>query len=200
MNPLEPAKKAIRAMIAGSPVPEDPMHAENTLQWVLKLYPNADDALQIAALAHDIDRASDSKVNRENYDDYDSFKAAHAKNSARILKEILEEHKAPSSVVEEAWHLVLGHEVGGDPEADLLKDADSIAYFDFNLPFYFQREGWQETKRRCQWGYRRLSQKMRNTLRNIQHQNPEINRLLQETIHEFALQENEVNGTTKNNQ
>jgi hypothetical protein len=30
--------------------------------------------------------------------------------------------------------------VRGFPGSDLLKDADSISYFDVNLPLYFQRE------------------------------------------------------------
>ncbi len=197
MSPLESAQHTIRKIIAGSPVPEDPMHAENTLQWVLKLKPDADAALQIAALAHDIDRASKNKVQRKNYADYDHFKAAHAENSAKILRQILEEHSLHAAMIKKACHLVFYHEIGGDREADLLKDADSIAYFDFNLPLYFEREGWQETKRRCQWGYQRLSLKMRKMLRTIKHENPEVNRLLQEMLNEFEQQENSLNGMTK---
>jgi len=182
MSPLESAKHAIREIIARSLIPEDPMHAENTLQWVLKLKPNADEALQIAALAHDIDRASKNKVQRADFGDYDDFKAAHAKNSAHILRKILEKHNLPTAMVKKACHLVLCHEIGGDKEADLLKDADSIAYFDYNLPFYFKREGWEETMRRCRWGYKRLSPKMKKTLLTLKHTDPEINMLLKEMV------------------
>ena len=52
--------------------------------------------------------------------------------------------------------------MGGDPRSDLLKDADSLSYFDVNLPLYFERNGWQETHRRCVWGYRRLSERARS--------------------------------------
>ena len=87
MNSTECAKERIRAVIAGSRVPEDPLHAENTLEWLLKLDPDADQALQIAALAHDIDRAvEDQKVRQSDFDDYDDFKAAHARNGANILR------------------------------------------------------------------------------------------------------------------
>ncbi len=73
------AKRKIRALIAGSRVPEDPLHADNTLEWLLRLQPDAGDALQLAALAHDIDRANEEiKVKRADFDDYDAFKAAHA--------------------------------------------------------------------------------------------------------------------------
>jgi len=189
MTPLETAKREIRVIIAQSSVPEDPSHAENTLQWLLKIKPDADDALQIAALAHDIDRASDQKVKRNDYEDYDAFKAAHAKNSANILRNILESHGVCSFIMDKAYRLILHHEVGGDQEADVLQDADSISYFDINLPLYYAREGWQETKRRCLWGYRRLSPKMRKVLTSIRHKDPKLNQMLQEVINEIKAQE-----------
>ncbi len=54
---IEWTKQEIRRVIAGSSVEEDPRHAENTLEWLLKHEPDADEALQIAAMGHDIDRA-----------------------------------------------------------------------------------------------------------------------------------------------
>ncbi len=75
MDSIECAKQRIREIIAGSRVPEDPRHAENTLKWLFRLEPKADPALQIAALAHDIDRAVETrKVRRADFNDYDAFK------------------------------------------------------------------------------------------------------------------------------
>ena len=54
---IECAKQRIRPIIAGSQTPEDSRHADNTLEWLLRLQPDAGDALQLAALAHDIERA-----------------------------------------------------------------------------------------------------------------------------------------------
>ncbi len=53
MDSFDCAKLRIRKIIARSSVPEDPLHAENTLKWLLKLESKADPALQIAAYAHD---------------------------------------------------------------------------------------------------------------------------------------------------
>ncbi len=84
------AKQKIRAIISKSNVTEDPVHAENVPEWALKLKPDANEAMQIAALAHDIDRAVEKrKISRSDFNNYNTFKAAHAKNSAEILKEIL---------------------------------------------------------------------------------------------------------------
>jgi hypothetical protein len=182
---IECAKKKIRLIIAGSQVPEDPCHADNTLEWLLRLEPDADEALQLAALAHDIDRAIERiKVRRADFDNYDAFKAAHARNSAEILRPILTACGVERNIVEEACRLVEFHEVGGDPGSDLLKDADSISYFDVNLPLYFQREGWDETKRRCIWGYGRLSARGKKIIESMTYADEKLTELLQEAIRE----------------
>ena len=179
------AKRKIRALIAGSRVPEDPRHADNTLEWLLRLEPDAGDALQLAALAHDVDRAIEEiKVKRADFDDYDAFKAAHARNGAEILRPMLNACGVAGDIVDETCRLVEAHEVGGDPSSDLLKDADSISYFDVNLPLYYQREGWQETKRRSSWGYRRLSARARELVNKICYQDETLMQLLREVIHE----------------
>lgn len=188
MDSIECAKRKIRAIIAGSKVPEDPRHAENTLEWLLRLNPKTDQALQIAALAHDIDRAVEvRKVHRSEYEDYDAFKAAHVGNGAKILREILDECDVAKSTADEACRLVKLHEVGGDPRSDLLKDADSISFFEVNMPLYYQREGWEETKRRCIWGYRCLSPRMKKIAKSITYEDEGLTRLLKEAIREACL-------------
>lgn len=185
MTNIKQAMRIVRETVAHSEVPEDPRHAENTLHWVLKLDPQADQALQIAALAHDIDRAvSERKVRRADFADYDAFKDAHARNGAVILREIMESCGVEHSVGEEACRLVTLHETGGDARSDLLKNADSISYFEVNMPLYFKREGWEETKRRCIWGYRRLSGEMKRVVQGFTYDTPELNRLLQTAIGE----------------
>ncbi len=181
------ARQKIRAVIAGSRVPEDPRHADNTLEWLLHLEPDAGEALQLAALAHDIDRAIEEvKVRRADFGDYDAFKAAHARHGAELLRPILTACGVARDIVDEACRLVEVHEVGGDPDADLLKDADSISYFDVNMPLYYQREGWAETKRRSLWGYRRLSARARKIVENIGYEEKAMIRLLREVIHKSA--------------
>lgn len=184
MNSIARVKKKLEAIISLSSVPEDPIHSQSVLRWVVKLKPDAGEALKIAALGHDVERAIESrKVKRENYGDYDEFKAAHACNSARILKEIMRECGVDDpQLIEQVYQLVCRHEVGGDPESDLLKDADAISFFEVNLPFYYERSGREETKRRCQWGYRRLSGKMRGRVARLRYEDEELTLLLQAGI------------------
>ena len=183
MDSINCAKQQIRAIISKSSVPEDPMHADNVLEWLLKLKPEADEALQIAALAHDIDRADErTKIKRANFKDYDQFKAAHAHHSALILKQILQQCQVEPSIIDNACQLVEQHEVGGDSRSDLLKDADSISYFEVNMPLYFQREGYEETLKRCIWGYQRLSPKMKEVCQKLTYSQDVLDKILQETV------------------
>ena len=166
MDSIECTNRRIRAIISGSKVQEDLRHAENTLEWLLRLKPDANEALQIAALGHDIERALDArKVKRADFPDYDIFKVAHARNSAEILREIMEDCGMSQEMASEVYLLVCRHETGDAPRTDLIKNADGISYFHVNMPLYYQREGWEETKRRCIWGYGRLSARLKRLLR-----------------------------------
>lgn len=179
MNEIDRLKQEIKHIISKSEVPEDPVHAQNTLEWMLKLKPDADEALQIAALGHDIERAIESrKIKRYDFDDFDAFKEAHARNSARILKEMIQDHHMPKDLIEEVSWLVSHHEIGGDTRSDLLRDADSLSFFDVNLPLYYEREGWEKSLERCRWGYKRLSPKIKEMVREFISHSDEIRNLL----------------------
>ncbi len=164
-GPARRAAARILGLVDASPVPEDPAHARSTLAWLLRLEPRADLALRLAALAHDLDRAVPERVRREGFADYDAFKAAHARRGARLLGGILAGCGLPAAVAAEACRLVARHEFGGDGRADLLREADSLSFYDTNLPLYLEREGPAEALRRARWGWRRLSARGRELLR-----------------------------------
>jgi hypothetical protein len=122
-------------------------------------------------------------VQRVDFDDYDDFKAAHARNSAAILREIIGECGVrDESLTREVYRLVCLHEVGGDPRANLLVDADSISYFDVNLPLYSARNSRDETLRRCLWGYDRLSPRARSIVAQLHQPSDALDALMAEVI------------------
>ena len=179
---IEKAFSLIRAQLKLSAVPEDSGHAENTLIWLLRLCPEADQALQLAALAHDIERSRANRLSRHDFSDYDAFKALHAAIGARIAARIFREAGVERAIGREACRLIRLHESGGDKRSDLLKDADSISFFDHNLPAYFEREGMDESLRRARWGYARLSARGRDHVARIRHSCPELQRVLASAI------------------
>jgi len=186
MDKISLVKRKIEEVIKGSSVPEDPIHSKNTLEWLLKLKPDADENLKIAALGHDIERAIEKrKVRRQDYKDYDAFKDTHAFNSANILTEIMQACDIDQKMIDEVFSLVRHHETGGSDRIDILKDADSISYFEVNLPHYFIRNSLQETKRRCFWGYKRLSDRGKKIVAELNYQNKEIKSLLKVCIDEY---------------
>lgn len=159
-------------------VPEDLPHSKNTLKWLIKLKPDADDALKIAALGHDIERAiKDRKIKRENYNNFDKFKKAHALNSAKILKEIMQDCNMNTELINDVYSLVLNHEIGGNNRANILKDADTISFFDVNLEYYFKRNNIQETKNRLTWGYNKLSNKLKRIVAKFSYQDKKLESL-----------------------
>ena len=179
MDSIDCVKKTIEGIIEKSLVSEDPLHAKNTLEWLLKLKPDADDALKIAALGHDIERAIEHrKVKRKDYRDYDEFKEAHALNSARILEEIMKGCNVRKELIDDICFLVSHHETGGTRRVDVLRDADSISFFHVNLPYYFIRNGIEETKRRCLWGYRKLPRNLQEVAVRFSYKNKELESLV----------------------
>lgn len=179
MTSLDRLKREIRQILAGSSVPEDPLHAENTVEWVKRIYPKADEGLLLAALAHDIERAiAEKKVKRSDFSNYDKFKEAHATNSARIVQEIMTLHGINNEFSNDVQQLVRLHEKGGNFRADILRDADALSFFEINLPFYFEREGYDNTLKRCLWGYKRISPKNRELLKMIEFRDKNISEII----------------------
>ncbi len=183
MNHIECLKKKIKEILALSAVTEDSVHSENTLEWLLKLNPDVDEASRIAALGHDIERAVNKrKIKRQDYKSYDEFKEAHALNSAIILKEIMIECKLRPEFIEGVYSLVCRHEAGGNKRSDLLKNADAISFFQVNLPLYYTRNNKKETKRRCLWGLKRLSNDLKKVVADFRYDDKYLESLVRNCI------------------
>ena len=189
INLMQAIEQEIEHVLSHSPVPEDRLHAKNVKDWILRLKPDADWSLQIAALAHDIERAlPGEKVLRKDYGDYDAFKQAHAHNSARIISDILRKYPFMKESKRRVTYLVEHHELGDDttdPDLSVLKDADGLSFFETNLPHYYSREGEEETLFRMRWGYQRLSEQARETVRRCRYESDILSKLLRMCISSF---------------
>jgi hypothetical protein len=167
---FEQLSQEILDIMSRSPVPEDLPHALNTKEWVKRLFPAADYMLQLAALAHDLERAlPQKKVKKEKYPDYESFKQAHAQNSARLLEQIISGADLSSREKEQIFFLVKHHEFGhkDHPETLLLRDADALSFFEINLLYFASRHKEEETLARVKWGYCRLSERAKPYLARL---------------------------------
>lgn len=122
-------------------------HLERTLDWTLELDPAASEALQIAAVAHDIERAfPDPDATWDSARDWDSpgYNRWHQDRCADIIADRLRLEGAEPGLVAAVDRLVRAHEDGGWPEADLLQAADSLSFLETMAPLV---GGWMATGR-----------------------------------------------------
>lgn len=141
----------------------DLKHFERTVYWVKRLKPDADEALQIAAFAHDTERVFKDEKNinsnsglvsqdRLNY---------HQETGAKIIADFLKEQQAPQELIERVKSLISKHEVGGTEDENILKDADSISYFENQIPFFLEVKvksvGKDKVREKFDWMLSRIS-------------------------------------------
>lgn len=123
---------------------------------------------------------------RAEFSNYDAFKQAHAENSAEILRKLLPKFALDTETIQRIVFLVRRHEFGYPEDADveILKNADSLSFFETNLALYYRREGPDEALFRMRWGYRRLSARAKSLLRRMHYRDEVLNSLLQKVIAE----------------
>jgi hypothetical protein len=116
-------------------------HLYRTRDWLLTLHPAAGPALLIAALTHDIERAFPSEQAAPSSDDPASreYNTWHQERSAEIVRRWLEGRRAPQRLIDEVVSLVLAHEYGGWPEANLLQAADSLSFLEVQVDLFAER-------------------------------------------------------------
>ena len=180
---LERVKEKINELIVQSSFPEEPCHSINTLEWVLKLNPDSDTALQVAAIGHDIERSFENKrIKTPDFESYDEYKQAHALNSAQILSQIMEECGVEQEMVDDVARLVAHHESGGDEREELLKNADTISFFHVCLPLFYDRKGEELTRKRCVWGYKKLPDDLKEIAAGFDYPDEELKGLVRESL------------------
>jgi hypothetical protein len=119
-------------------------HLVNTLEWLDRLAPGATEALRLAALTHDMERAFPGPDQPSMTSLTDPvYNRLHAARSARIVGAWLRAEGAADPLASAVERLVEVHEVGGWAEANLLQAADSISFLDANveLALNFVRSG-----------------------------------------------------------
>jgi hypothetical protein len=144
-----------------------PLHLEKTVDWLKKLYPQADEALLIAGMAHDIERAfREEMVYQKMFLSEHAFQDSvfldyHQQRSARIITDFLKTIDCPAELSDKVYHLVARHETGGDFESNLLKDADSLSFFQNNIDHFItvkvKETSVEKVRNKFTWMFERIS-------------------------------------------
>ena len=112
-------------------------HLTNSLEWLDRIAPESAEAVRIATLTHDMERAfpgTDAPIWNGD-EDYDYY-VAHSNRSARIVGAWLRAAGCGTEFVTETEELIKVHEFGGWPEADLVQAADSLSFLDVNVDLF----------------------------------------------------------------
>lgn len=155
---LELARQWVRATH-----PAQALHMERTLDFIAELDPSATLSTRIAGLTHDIERAfPDSPVFEPDrgWDD-PLYNVAHMERCGRFVGDFLRDHGAEESFVRTVVAIVVVHERGGWPEADLVQAADSLSFLDVNVPLAAQwavngRTTEDQARGKIQYSYDRM--------------------------------------------
>jgi predicted metal-dependent HD superfamily phosphohydrolase len=170
-----PFERALRAHaklhdVSKPLVRADYNHSLDVWQWTLRLDPQAPQALQLAALFHDIERLvsePDARV-EQHAADYQRFKDEHARAGAAMAGSVLAGAGIPAHVVERVATLVATHESpSADAEAATLNDADALSFFSLNSSGYADYFGPEQTRKKAAWTWRRLSPGARSRMARI---------------------------------
>lgn len=142
-------------------------HLIRTSYWLKKLDSDVDLAVTIAAITHDIERAFPQ--NRKppspewggaKWDD-EEYNLWHGRRSASFVEKFLREKEANKKLISKVKHLIVYHEIGGDRETELVRDADSISFLEINVPMFIsmipKRLTKREVKEKVDYMFKRIS-------------------------------------------
>jgi len=145
---------------------DEARHLKRTVYWLKKLYPNANEAMLIAAVSHDIERAfrkgdiENAKNSKMGFLDKKHLES-HQKKGASILAAFLNSEGVDKKFADKVKMLIEKHETGGSFDQNLLKDADSISFFENNVKYFIEEKagevGRKKVKEKFDWMFNRIS-------------------------------------------
>lgn len=165
MKYLNLVKKFVAESFSATDNPKELAHFERAVYWLLQLKPDADEAIQTAAYAHDIERAfrdkSSDLFDQKSYTD-PYFTVEHPAKGAKIIADFLAKNQAPQDFFSKVKMLIEKHELGGDYDQNLIKDADSISFFENQIPHFIKRaqdkpQNQNKIKEKFQWMFDRIT-------------------------------------------
>lgn len=113
--------------------PYNRTHLLKSLEWLDRIAPDASEAVRIATLTHDMERAFPGPDAIPIVMNDRAYEKAHSDRSARIVGAWLRNNGADAAFVRQVETLVRVHEWGGSPDANLIQAADSLSFLETNI-------------------------------------------------------------------
>ncbi|GHP00109.1 hypothetical protein KSF_101560 [Reticulibacter mediterranei] len=147
--------------------PSGARHLLRAEEWAQQLQPDASEAVLLAALLHDMERAfpaSDSP--RPDFSrgiDDPLYNRAHSERSARIVSSYLQEQETSQECIKHVARLIRAHEYGGEDDENLVQAADSLSFLEVNIDNFVDklgedkaRENAEVVRAKVRWMYERI--------------------------------------------
>jgi HD domain-containing protein len=117
--------------------PYNSYHLLRSLVWLDRLAPGSREAVRLATLTHDMERAfpGPDQPHSDDLNDMDYYRA-HAERSARIVSAWLRDNAAAPNLIADVADLIRAHEFGGWSEANLVQAADSLSFLEVNIDLF----------------------------------------------------------------
>jgi hypothetical protein len=141
-------------------------HLERTVFWLKELKSDASEAMLIAALSHDIERAFRNTEYNKAFDSDKGYRSEghllhHQQEGAEIMSKFLKEQGADEELVKKVYSLISKHEEGGDDDQNLIKDADSLSFLENNIDIFLKEQIKKTSKEKVRdkfnWMFNRIT-------------------------------------------
>jgi hypothetical protein len=113
--------------------PYNRIHLLKSLEWLDRIAPDATEAVRLATLTHDMERAFPGPDAIPIVMSDRAYEKAHSARSARIVGTWLCDNGAEAALVRQVEALIRIHEWGGSPDANLVQAADSLSFLETNI-------------------------------------------------------------------
>ena len=137
-------------------------HLQRTADYAEQIRPDADEAMLVAAVLHDIERSDPPGRRPPDRGLTDKvFDKHHQERGAEMAMDFLQKQGAKKNFIERVGHLIRRHELGGDADQDLIKDADSMSFLEIQIDHFLTDKipayGWQDVYDKFFWMFDRIS-------------------------------------------
>jgi Domain of unknown function (DUF4202) len=134
-----------RQRFEGREHPRELIFSHRVTHWLLQLAPDASEVVQLAARGHTLRRW---EIQRDRYPNntagYHAWRDATAGHAAVAAEALLRPIGYPDERIQRVGRLVRRTDFPRDPDAQLLEDADCLAFLELKLTAYLDR--WDEKK------------------------------------------------------
>ena len=92
--------------------------------------------------------------------------------------ELLKKYNYNNKFIKKVEYLIQNHEIGGDSEVNILRDADSISFFEDNINIFLETHNHDQYVEKITSMYNRVGKEAKKIIRGFSFQDKEVEKIL----------------------